>query len=661
MTDTAAPSIPLYRRRSTLEMLALDPEREIGAGGEAVVYHVPGDAGLVAKIYHDPTIERARKLALMLARPPAMPEGTSIAWPLDVLLHERGFAGFVMPFAEGPRVFEFYNPVTRRAHAPGFHFGLLHRAGRNLAAAFDALHAAGYVVGDVNESNLLVAPADARVTLVDADSLQVRDTGGGIYRSKVGKAEFTPPELQGVSFGTVDRAPEHDRFGLAVLLFLLLMEGTHPFAVRLGEADAAPVEERIRRGLFPHASGEDEVHPPRLSPPFDALDAEVREMFVRAFVAGYADPAARPTAAEWRDALEAAEGRLLECGANPLHRFAPHLGACPWCERARLLGGRDPFPVGAPVSVPAPRPRRPRRGVPAAAPFAAAGAAPAAPKVSPYGVHKPLKWMVAQQGPGPLRSPLTYVLPALVLMFMGAGFLQLLGILGLIMCTGVVLTRKAGPVRFSAIVAGAVLALFAFIAVAGSSGADESDDPIYDSRFDPAQAAPDAGENAGAGDAAPADPPPAPNDPPVTTGIADFLLDDAISYPVSGAAGAAVPPEPNDFMTDVVPLDDYALELPSVQKRPVLTNRPLVAEALAALAYAEHAADGAGAAQPDTVAFWLRIDEHGHVTTSQVIWSTHRAARQAASAAVAYLRYTPAEQNGRPVSVWVAQRLVIIP
>ena len=659
MTDTAAPSIPLFRRRSTLELLALDPEREIGAGGEAVVYHVPGDTGLVAKIYHDPAIERARKLALMLAHPPALPEGTSIAWPVDVLLHERGFAGFVMPFAEGPRVFEFYNPVTRRAHAPGFHFGLLHRAGQNLAAAFDALHAAGYVVGDVNESNLLVSPSDARVTLVDADSLQVRDPSGGIFRSKVGKAEFTPPELQGVSFGDVDREPEHDRFGLAVLLFLLLMEGTHPFASRLAAGgETPPVEERIRRGLFPHASGEDEVHPPRLSPPFDALDAEVREMFVRAFVAGYSDPTARPAAAEWRDALEAAEGRLVECGANPLHRFAPHLGACPWCERARLLGGRDPFPVGAPVSVPVPRPR-PRRRLPATSPFATAAAAPAAPKVSPYGVHKPLKWLVGGSGPGPVLNPLTFIPAAAVFAFVGTPFLQLAGILGLFACLVTLIVRGFGKASIATFFA-AVIVLVASVVTVGQirMGPDYED---YDESgmVLPVRPTPDIGD-AGSGDVTTvtADEPPETDGGP---GMADFLLDDIVSDPISASTGAAVPPLPDDVADDVAPVDGYVLRVPYVETRPVLANRPLVAEALATLVHATAEADGAGAARPDTVVFWLRIDEHGQVNASQVISSTHRAARYAASAAVPFLRYTPAEQNGEPVSVWVAQRMVIVP
>src|ERR1700741_4504181 len=255
MADTAVSPLLVLRRRSDGAPLRLDPPLEIGAGGEARVLGVPGDPTLVAKLYRDPTLARARKLARMVEAPPAL-AGASLAWPVDLLTDLNGgrFAGFLMPRAEGPRLFELYNPVSRRRSAPLFDWGLLHRAGASLAAAFDALHGHGYVVGDVNESNLLVSPHDASVTLVDADSFQVRDPLGAIYRSAVGKAEFTPPELQGSNFGEVDRAPEHDRFGLAVLLFLLLMEGTHPFAQRFeGDAEALPVEDRIRRGLYPHA------------------------------------------------------------------------------------------------------------------------------------------------------------------------------------------------------------------------------------------------------------------------------------------------------------------------------------------------------------------------------------------------------------------------
>jgi TonB family protein len=302
----------------------------------------------VDKLYHQPDAERAAKVQAMLACPPRDAEDGAfrLAWPREVLLDEDGgFAGFAMARAEGPRVFELYNPATRRERAPLFHHGLLHRAARNLAAAFASVHAAGYVVGDVNESNVLVDVESGAVTLVDTDSFQVRDEAGRVHRCKVGKPEFTPPELQGVTLGEVERTPEHDRFGLAVVLFQMLMEGTHPFAGQYpGAGDPPALETRIREGHFAYAGRPGSPsRPPRLAPPFGTLHPALQALFLRCFDAA-ATPSQRPAAAEWVEALEVAGAALVTCADNPQHRFGGHLGNCPWCERARLLGGRDPFP-----------------------------------------------------------------------------------------------------------------------------------------------------------------------------------------------------------------------------------------------------------------------------------------------------------------------------
>ncbi|HEX2205065.1 MAG TPA: TonB family protein [Longimicrobium sp.] len=465
----AAPA-PLVRRRSTNETIALDPALELGVGGEAHVFALPGGGGKVAKLYHRPTLDRARKLARMIEAPPELPPGgaAALAWPEDLLTDARGrFVGFLMPFAAGARVFELYNPVTRRKEAPLFHWGLLHRAGASLAAAFDALHARGYVVGDVNESNILVSPAGT-VTLVDTDSFQVRDGQGVLHRSHVGKAEFTAPELQGMSFAEVDRSAEHDRFGLAVLLFLLLMEGTHPYAARFeGAEEAPPVEERIRAGLFPHAEGAG-ARPPRLAPPFGTLPPELRALFVTAFVDGHADPSVRPTAAEWRAALEFAEGSLAVCAANGQHRYAAHLGAlCPWCHRTRLLRGRDPFPAteaearrtdAAPL--PARLPRRPADLDPVLpapkVPKAAAGTQTILPApMSPLGI--------ALLGPAGVQNPAAWLLPMLVLMSAaGIEVLQIAGALGVVGSVSRLWRQGGvGPVRPVTVGAAMLLALLA--------------------------------------------------------------------------------------------------------------------------------------------------------------------------------------------------------
>lgn len=346
-------------RHTTGTLLKLDPHALLGAGGEAGVMAVPQEEGLVAKVYRRPSEAHARKLACMLANPPDDPMAkqghVSIAWPIDLLQTpdaNRWVVGFLMPRAPGQRpVLEFYNPGKRRQLCPLFSYQYLHRTARNLAAAVGAIHARGYVIGDVNESNLLVTDT-ALVTLVDTDSFQVPDQQTGVvYRCPVGKPEFTPPELQGKTFREIDRAPEHDLFGLAVLIFQLLMEGTHPFAgVYTAEGEPPPIEARIRSGHFPYGAVKSPYRPAPLAPPYDLLAPELRPLFERCFQAGHTDPTARPTADLWVNALQLAENALITCGVNEQHRFGGHLAACPWCERARRLRGRDPFPSREAVS-----------------------------------------------------------------------------------------------------------------------------------------------------------------------------------------------------------------------------------------------------------------------------------------------------------------------
>ncbi|HEX9938595.1 MAG TPA: TonB family protein [Longimicrobium sp.] len=465
MPETAlAPRLIPLRCRSTGLEMALDSALEIGVGGEARVLGLRWDPSLVAKLYHRPTLEHARKLGLMMETPPTLPAGVSIAWPVELLTDPRGtkFAGFLMPRAEGPRVFEFYNPVSRRKTAPLFDWARLHRAGANLAAAFEALHAAGYVIGDVNESNILVHPADASITLVDADSMQVRGPRPReLYRSKVGKPEFTPPELQGTHFADVDRAPEHDRFGLAALLFLLLMEGTHPFACRLADGgEVPPVEERIRAGMFPYAPDAEQCRPPRMAPPFFSLHPAVQALFLRAFVQGHADPAARPAAGEWREALVQAEAELATCAANPRHRHASHVEFCPWCHRARVLQGRDPFPatvdqarvhdapalrrpIAGPPRMQAPPgtmlpPHMQRPPAPWAPPAAAAMMPPQQPSRASVLASAAMTrtqsalpaWAQPVLGPDALANPIVWMPPAaLTCLFGASGGLRVMGML----------------------------------------------------------------------------------------------------------------------------------------------------------------------------------------------------------------------------------------
>lgn len=326
----------------------------LGRGGEACIYTVPSDAEMVAKIYHKPNIEKARKLEVMVLHPPENPTASlghiSIAWPSEIIRAADGgneIIGFTMPRIRGMRpVIDFYNPRTRRQHCPLFNYQYLVRTARNLAAAFAALHAGGYCVGDVNESNILVSDT-ALVTVVDTDSFQVRDPETNIvYRTPVGKPEFTPPELQNKKFSECDRTISHDLFGLGVLIFQLLMEGTHPFSgIYQSLGEPPPYEARIAKGHFTYSiNNRIPYSPTPIAPSWEILHPTLQQLFVRCFEDGHNSPNIRPSAQTWLLALAEAEDALIRCQKNPQHVYSNHHDKCPWCERSAKLGGRDPFP-----------------------------------------------------------------------------------------------------------------------------------------------------------------------------------------------------------------------------------------------------------------------------------------------------------------------------
>ena len=330
------------------------------SGGEGAIYEVPHYPNLVAKVYHAQrrTPERIAKLQIMVAHPPVNPtehlNHPSIAWPTELLRDTatNQLVGFVMPrVRQMLPLSEVYNPRARRRQLPLFNYRYLVRTARNLCAAVQAVHQAGYVIGDLNESNVLVSD-QALVTLVDADSFQVRDPETGVvYRSLVGKPEYTPPELQGCSFADVDRQPEHDAFALAVLIFRLLMEGFHPFdGVYRGRGEPPEMGARIRNGYFPYARGRTGIEPSPLAPPFEMLHPDLQALFVRCFAEGHRNRSVRPRVEDWLEALEGAEDALQQCGQNEQHYYWVHWSGCPWCARQQALGGRDPFPSRASVS-----------------------------------------------------------------------------------------------------------------------------------------------------------------------------------------------------------------------------------------------------------------------------------------------------------------------
>jgi DNA-binding helix-hairpin-helix protein with protein kinase domain len=313
--------------------------REIARGGEGAVFDVEGDHRLVAKLYLRPlTDEKRRKLSWMAANTTAA-LSKQTAWPQVTLHRAPGLppVGFLMPrIVDAKPVHLLYSPASRPTEFPDRDWGFLLTVASNIACVFEAVHAAGHLVGDVNERNVLVSPATGMARLIDCDSFQIHG-GKTVYPCEVGVARFTPPELQNRHL-RLQRSEHHDGFGLAVLLFHLVFLGRHPFdGIYFGQGEMSS-ERAIAEFRF--AYGRDaaslQMRPPPVHLPFRAAPERLTELFERAF--SPAGMRKRPRASEWSAALREAASSLRQCGADRLHVFSTDLASCPWCQLTAKSG-----------------------------------------------------------------------------------------------------------------------------------------------------------------------------------------------------------------------------------------------------------------------------------------------------------------------------------
>jgi DNA-binding helix-hairpin-helix protein with protein kinase domain len=308
---------------------------ELGRGGEASVYSVEGQPGLVAKIYHEgPGAEKAEKLSRMVELQSERLLALA-AWPVGTLFIPGGkfLAGFLMKNMKGFKdIHLLYNPKSRtREFPPKANWRFLIHTAANLARAFSAVHDHGHVIGDVNQSNVRVSPETAIVSLVDCDSFQIC-ADGKVYPCEVGVPLYTPPELQEMEFREVVRTPNHDNFGLAVLIFHLLFMGRHPFAGKFLGRGEMPIERAIAELRFAFATDvqRTQMLPPPACITLAHLPQEVADLFSVAFRPDSAQ-GGRPDGKRWIAALDGLRSRLIVCSANKAHLFFNGLAACPWC------------------------------------------------------------------------------------------------------------------------------------------------------------------------------------------------------------------------------------------------------------------------------------------------------------------------------------------
>ena len=333
---------------STGQSITLLGEPIANSSGEGKVWRTNRN-GYLAKIYHKQTPERVQKLAVMIAHRPKEPNShlnhISFAWPKSVLKDaQANCVGFLMPeIKEAKELIDVYNLKRRKTLKLDVDWRFLHTTALNIASIIEAIHISGYVLGDIKPQNILVNDR-ALPSIIDTDSFQVRNPKNNkVYRCSVGSDGFTPPELIGKDFDSIDQTEVHDRFRLAVIIYQLLFGGESPFAGKwTGTGETPKINELIRQGLWLYAPNSLIQSVERIIP-LEIVHPEVQRCFLRCFNDGYKNSNLRPTAGDWVKALRLAVNELTICGKVDSHYYSQTYDKCYWCDRSTKLG-IDIFP-----------------------------------------------------------------------------------------------------------------------------------------------------------------------------------------------------------------------------------------------------------------------------------------------------------------------------
>ncbi len=332
-------------------------------GGEGSLHNVLNNDKIVAKIFKEEKrgLEREKKLQYMVQKKLTDGQLEDVAWPQDVIYDQNGFTGYIMPRIEKAQ--------SLTALYSDREYDLRYRLGAaiNLCKAIETVHDIGQVCGDLNPQNICINLDKMdrnnafRVTLVDTDSYHIV-TEDRTFRCEVGLADYLAPEIQRkISNGlSLRNAPlptytrETDLFALAVHIFSLLMNGSHPFAcakavngmtinnmqqmkpnnIRNSVVAPQPIE-NIKDGYFPFYEERAGITIPLYAPKFSSLPPDVRQLFVRTFVIGDKESSKRVQADEWEAALKKNIGNIVGCDKG--HYFFDHVPECPFCKIERQI------------------------------------------------------------------------------------------------------------------------------------------------------------------------------------------------------------------------------------------------------------------------------------------------------------------------------------
>lgn len=206
------------------KLIDLKSCKQIGQGGEAIIFESPHNSREALKVSRNPSQFRDQKLRKFFELGVSLPSNVMV--PQEPLFDPKSgvIMGFVMQKLEPEYV------KLNRAFKNSFckNQGITQKSkvmmSIRMLEDLHKINAQGFVVGDFNDNNEMFHQDNLDLVWIDVDSMQFADQPC-IARTMV----YVHPELYNADLSRPMFKPYHDHFSFSIMVTSLLLNGLHPF------------------------------------------------------------------------------------------------------------------------------------------------------------------------------------------------------------------------------------------------------------------------------------------------------------------------------------------------------------------------------------------------------------------------------------------------
>lgn len=251
------------------------------------------------------------------------------AWPLCLVFdNNKNIVGYEMEYVEGIPLNSFMSkPILLRHEQYSYYKNAV--VANNLANTIAKLHQLlpQVVIGDISKMNIIVLK-NHRVKLIDLDSVQLT-CNNDFFECEMYTSGYASPER--IKDKKTKLSQSSDDFILAIILFELLVNNQHPFALYSKYGDNTTRDNAIMLGKTCYFKKNKNYTPNNTIRPDQILSKELYLDFYQTFVMGYKSYEYHTNADTFRTHIYHYIQDLTVCNKNNEHYHLKNAN-CPFCN-----------------------------------------------------------------------------------------------------------------------------------------------------------------------------------------------------------------------------------------------------------------------------------------------------------------------------------------